>query len=385
MIDAAWDPSTARTPAEYVALLRQVRDRSGLSYRRIQRRAEAAGETLPASTLATMLGRSTLPREELVIALLRACGAAPDEIDRWVEARRDIASNTAVPPSNAATPPSNGTVPASNGTTPSSNGFTATSDSTESQTGTAGLHPSNIDVGAQVRAAHPRRRALFGTIVSAIVVLLVAGSGALVAALGHRGGRGPSAQSAPPVTSPPQAAVIPDPPAGGNYRIRATHSNRCLSERPYPTDDDHIYQTSCDRVVPAMSLDRVGGNYLIRTLHPEFGAGCMGVENADRQIGAVVADDYCAGADAVEFRLEPVGGPVPGFRLRPVHSGLCVGVVAGSTADWAPVRQLACDPAGKGQIFQLDPAPAPASPPAGQVETTPPAATTVPVVNSRPF
>jgi hypothetical protein len=45
------------TAEEFVVLLRHVRDRSGLSYRTIAKRAELAGAVLPASTLATMLAR----------------------------------------------------------------------------------------------------------------------------------------------------------------------------------------------------------------------------------------------------------------------------------------------------------------------------------------
>ncbi|WP_410821378.1 peptidoglycan-binding protein [Micromonospora sp. 050-3] len=78
----------AATAGDYVALLRDVRRCSGLTYREISRRASAAGHWLPASTLATMLGRITLPRERTVVAMLAACGV-PD-VERWVEMRRDI-------------------------------------------------------------------------------------------------------------------------------------------------------------------------------------------------------------------------------------------------------------------------------------------------------
>ncbi|WP_433132088.1 peptidoglycan-binding protein [Micromonospora sp. CA-240977] len=91
MDDAAQDPLTqATTAGEYVALLRDVRRRSGLTYREITRLASAAGHWLPPSTLATMLGRTTLPRERTVVALLVACGTTPADVTRWVEARRNI-------------------------------------------------------------------------------------------------------------------------------------------------------------------------------------------------------------------------------------------------------------------------------------------------------
>ncbi|GIJ24782.1 helix-turn-helix domain-containing protein [Micromonospora lutea] len=80
----------AATAIEYVGLLRDLRRRSGLTYREISRRASAAGHWLPPSTLATMLGRTTLPRERTVVALLAACGTPAAAIDQWVGLRHDI-------------------------------------------------------------------------------------------------------------------------------------------------------------------------------------------------------------------------------------------------------------------------------------------------------
>ncbi|WP_406068213.1 peptidoglycan-binding protein [Micromonospora sp. NBC_01638] len=91
MDDAARDPvPQAATAGEYVALLRDARRCSGLTYREISRRASATGHWLPPSTLASMLGRSTLPRERTVVALLAACGTTAGEVERWLGMRRDI-------------------------------------------------------------------------------------------------------------------------------------------------------------------------------------------------------------------------------------------------------------------------------------------------------
>ncbi|MEV5209514.1 peptidoglycan-binding protein [Micromonospora sp. NPDC053740] len=91
MDDAVRDPvPQAATAGEYVALLREVRRRSGLTYRELARRASAAGHWLPPSTLATMLGRTTLPRERTVVALLAACGTPAVQVDRWLATRRDL-------------------------------------------------------------------------------------------------------------------------------------------------------------------------------------------------------------------------------------------------------------------------------------------------------
>ncbi|MGC5033579.1 helix-turn-helix domain-containing protein [Micromonospora sp. DT229] len=91
MHEAARDPvPRTATAGEYVDLLRDIRRRSGLTYREISRRASACGHWLPPSTLATMLGRTTLPREQAVVALLTACGMPPATIEQWIELRHDI-------------------------------------------------------------------------------------------------------------------------------------------------------------------------------------------------------------------------------------------------------------------------------------------------------
>ncbi|WP_199561923.1 ATP-binding protein [Micromonospora deserti] len=65
---------------------------SGLSYRALERRARKAGDQLPASTVASALNRASLPSEEVVAALVRACGGDPVAVGEWVEARRALAS-----------------------------------------------------------------------------------------------------------------------------------------------------------------------------------------------------------------------------------------------------------------------------------------------------
>ncbi|WP_165947275.1 helix-turn-helix transcriptional regulator, partial [Micromonospora sp. 15K316] len=98
--DFGVDPTTATSPEQYVTLLRRVRDQSGLAYREIARRAHRNGDVLPASTLATMLGRATLPRRDVVTALLRACDLPDDRLSAWLAAWGRLASarTTATPP-----------------------------------------------------------------------------------------------------------------------------------------------------------------------------------------------------------------------------------------------------------------------------------------------
>ncbi|PZG17742.1 hypothetical protein C1I95_14890 [Micromonospora craterilacus] len=95
--DSDIDLTTATDAAQFVALLRRLRDQSGLPYRLIARRAETNGDVLPASTLATMLGRSTLPRRDLVLALLRACNVPFARQARWLDTWRHLAANRQLP------------------------------------------------------------------------------------------------------------------------------------------------------------------------------------------------------------------------------------------------------------------------------------------------
>ncbi|MBC6458207.1 LamG-like jellyroll fold domain-containing protein [Actinomadura sp. HBU206391] len=86
------DPDGARTAAEFVALLRSLKGWSGLTYRQLETRAQSNGDFLPRSTIATALGRESLPREELVRALVMACGCDAETVARWSSARRRLAT-----------------------------------------------------------------------------------------------------------------------------------------------------------------------------------------------------------------------------------------------------------------------------------------------------
>jgi hypothetical protein len=86
------DPQAAATAAAYVDALRRLKDWSGSSYRQLEKRAAAVGDVLPRATLTAVLTRDGLPREELVAALVRACGGDAAEVARWASARRRLAA-----------------------------------------------------------------------------------------------------------------------------------------------------------------------------------------------------------------------------------------------------------------------------------------------------
>ncbi|MFJ2770815.1 hypothetical protein [Streptomyces sp. NPDC087300] len=91
-------PTPTAGEAAFMAELRRLKAWSGLSYRELERAATAAGEVLPYSTAATMLGRDRLPREALLVAFVVACGLGADDTRRWVSVRRELAVGAAAPP-----------------------------------------------------------------------------------------------------------------------------------------------------------------------------------------------------------------------------------------------------------------------------------------------
>ncbi|PRY01702.1 helix-turn-helix domain-containing protein [Allonocardiopsis opalescens] len=97
-------PSAAIDEASFVAELRRLRTWSGLSFRQLERRASTAGDVLPSSTAATMLGKNRLPREDLLVTYVRACGLDGDDLKQWVITRALIAAGTPATPAAVSAP-----------------------------------------------------------------------------------------------------------------------------------------------------------------------------------------------------------------------------------------------------------------------------------------
>ncbi|MEU9792800.1 hypothetical protein AB0E27_19600 [Streptomyces sparsogenes] len=84
-------PHDATDSAQFVAVMRQLRQWANLSYRELERRATAAGDVLPRAPLAGALNRQELPRVDLVAAFVRACGGDEATVKAWVGARKRLA------------------------------------------------------------------------------------------------------------------------------------------------------------------------------------------------------------------------------------------------------------------------------------------------------
>ncbi|MFD5387899.1 RICIN domain-containing protein [Streptomyces sp. NPDC127074] len=323
------DPRSARNAAEFVALLRELKERSGLTYRHLEERATERGDVLARSTLSDALRQDVLPRTETLMAFLRACGEE-DRAGEWLEARNDIAAGR--PPlgiHGKNVEPESGT-------------------STESETLFA-------PEGEQREPSRDRRSVPRGRLIGAALAVLLLGAATLVVAMAADDGAPKTRDTAAPSV---RSALSTPPP--GTYRIRSVVSSLCLSELESKSGGN-IFQTECRRSVPVYALEESeDATVRLRSLHPVFGYGCLGVGQGSPKGGTQMMDDYCGHRGTAEsFRVQRVTKPVRGYRIKPVHSGQCVSVPGGSPRKGDPVLQLPCAADDTGQIFRFDPVRAP--------------------------
>ncbi|MFF8378960.1 helix-turn-helix domain-containing protein [Streptomyces sp. NPDC015661] len=315
------EPREARSPAEFLGRLQALKDWSGLTYRELSARAEAHGDVLPRSTVANMLSRPTLPREELLAAFVRACGLAPEAAEDWRTVRNALAARGVYEPDPGAVETA---VPAWPG---------------------AAETPEGPDGGEGGDRPGPRSRMRRGLVAAVALAGLVLAGVSVVAFLkdGHAG-------------HPPRT---PTAPAAGDVRIRVTGTEFCLGERR-GTRSGQVHQLPCAAAgVPGYALKELGGGrWRIVSDHPDFGPGCSGIPSGGRIPDAAYEDSECGDPTRVEsFTLEAYGTPVEGYRILPVDSatpGSCVTVVGDRSAAWARLAQAPCAPDAAGQLFDFD-------------------------------
>ncbi|MGW8556691.1 RICIN domain-containing protein [Streptomyces tubercidicus] len=325
------DPRCARTPAEFVRVMRAMKDRSGLTYRQLAVRAEGRGDVLPTSTLAGALSRGSLPRPEVVEAFVRACGGSPEDVDRWLGAHRDLSRGDP------------------DATAPEEAPVVGDTDASRAHEG----EPfPEVKEGSGPRWS-ARGRLIGGA--SLALLAVVGGSLAVTRFAGDEKAQAYVTGAASPSATPRPALSGPQP---GVYRIRSAASSLCLSEREGESGG-RVYQATCAKAVPVYSVEPVeGGAYRIRSLHPVFGYGCLGVTGGSTRAGAQLMDDYCGHRGSAErFQLQPAGRAR--YRLVPAHTGACASVPGGPPTQWTPVVQLSCRPDDPGQLFLFDSRPPP--------------------------
>ncbi|XVV04958.1 RICIN domain-containing protein [Actinosynnema sp. CA-248983] len=372
-------PPEAEDAAEFVAAMRALRVRSGYSFRVLERRAANVGEVLPTSTLNSALSRSTLPREQIVVAFVRACGGDEETAAAWARVRADLAAadlEAAEQEPEAVEPEP---LEASEPEKPAV---------IEPEPPAAPVAPVVETVPAVVR----RSRAVAvvsGVAAVALAVVLVAvlsdsppaaepnaaptstittASSAAETTTPTTTSTAPTENPAPasqnpqpvPVTTVPTTENRPQPPPNGGgprdgiQRLRLAHTGLCVGEGPERGNTQPrivLGQYDCATATPPTELERLAdGSFRIKLHNVDNGVGCATVDYRGTDVGVLIAGDDCADRADQRFTLEPVAA---GYRLRSVPGArYCIGVYGGSRSAGAQLIQDPCD-GGAHQVFQL--------------------------------
>ncbi|MCX5393272.1 helix-turn-helix transcriptional regulator [Streptomyces sp. NBC_00094] len=363
--ERAPDPREARNTAEFLARLQALKDWSGLTYRELSARAETHGEVLPRSTVANMLARATVPREELLTTFVRACGVGPSDLEEWQAVRRELAVRGVYAPVDGHPAGAGAGAEAEaevgaeaeaegdaevDGTAPAPDTAPAPSPgpAPSPAPGPSVVWPRDPDEppeDAPEPRPGPRSRIGRGLVATVALAGLVLAGVSVVAFL--RDGHG---------AHPPRTLTAP---AAGDVRIRVIGPDLCLGERR-GSRTGQIHQVPCpDAKVPSYGLEEAGGGrWRILSDHPDYGPGCSGIPSGGRIPDAAYEDSECGDPSRVEeFALEPYGTPVEGYRIVPAGSatpGSCVTVVGDREAAWARLAQAPCAPDAAGQLFSFD-------------------------------
>lgn len=352
-------PETARTSAEYVALLRRLKERSGLTYRQLEQRAAERGEVLARSTLADVLRRDALPRAEVVSALVRACGVPETAIPAWLAVRERLVVVGDV----AREAGREGRAGQGAGDEPGGRMRGASGGAVRRVIGGGG----GGAFGGRVRAASLAAVASLGTVALIVVGVLVwlprdgrSSSG------GGDGDRGRTTRTSEPSGTRADegaGAPVPPGPAPGLTRIRPVRApDLCLTDGDVRVDSGEskvvAMQRPCEEAVPPKTylLRADDGYYRIQWDHPRHGKGCLTLlSDSEFQHMFEPWDDCKVGGSSQLFRIERAEGTGKGtknaWRLRPGRgdADVCVGMRGGPEEKGAvAVAQGCADATGAG-------------------------------------
>ncbi|APY84588.1 hypothetical protein A7J05_01335 [Streptomyces alfalfae] len=344
-------PARARTPAEFTAALRTLRLWSGLTYRQLEGKATAHSDTLPASTIATTLGRVTLPREQFVDAFTRACGLGDEEARQWLEARRRIATAAPAQVGDEGVKEDVGDV-----------------QSDEAGKGGAGNAGDDAPPAPPSGASDLVRASRWRRVAALLGAVLIGVLGALGVDRMLRDSSKPAALPTMPVTGLRMLAV------GSWAQIHPARTPElCLTEG---RDRTGRYETAvaaqrpCDTAgSPQLYLEPLGRDTVqLQWHHPKYGVGCLTVLPSGPGRDLLEPRDECADDNrAQQFRIERFGPPAAGrFRIRPVSSDRCLSLRDQDTRDGAEIVQGRCSGAAD-QDFRIELTP----PPKTATESTP--------------
>ncbi|MFE6621429.1 helix-turn-helix domain-containing protein [Streptomyces sp. NPDC008086] len=302
------DPQQARDTAEFVAALRELKDRSGLTYRQLEERAAKQGEVLPRSTLADVLRGRTLPRPELLAAFVRACGDG-ERSAQWLTARDELARGK-------------------------------------------GAEESGVPPARDGRRLGAR---MFGVPVLPASVVLVALLGAAAWALAPAGGDGDTKGSG---NGGPAATDARSGLPRGRAQIRpALADGLCLTDGFGSRYASLVaVQRPCDEVAPQeTTLVPLGGNtFRIRWYHPDHGPGCLTALAEGPGAGLLEPWDDCG--RTTPLRIEPAGPDGSRRYSLRVDGRGCVAIRDADTAEGAEAVVEPCRPKDS-QVFVIRSAP----------------------------
>ncbi|QUH02402.1 XRE family transcriptional regulator [Saccharopolyspora erythraea] len=315
-------PHQARDADEFIALLRRLKQRSGLTYRQLEERAAARGQVLARSTLADVLGGKRLPRPELLAVFLHACGRG-DEVPAWLRARDALADREI------------------------SHGAGESLASTEPDAARDAAQPAGDE---RARSSSRRYSRALLPFVAAVAVMAAATTAVWMLLPSD----GPGENTA--VTG----AAVGRPAAGERVRLRPVAAPRlCLTDgqvRDGRYSSLVAVQRPCEEIAPQTTvLEPVGGDLRrIQWHHPGFGTGCLKALTDGPAAGLLEPWDACEKASS--FRLQPTEVWGRGaFALRVQGQG-CVGIAASDTAEGAEAVVEPCTGA-ESQAFLVEPAP----------------------------
>lgn len=329
-------PGEAADPAEFVDLLRHLKDRSRLTFRQLEQHAVAAGDVLARSTAADILRRSTLPRPEVLAAFVRACGAG-DQVDEWLRARDRLAA-----------------------------GAYASADPTVETS--VGASTGDVLTGGPDEA-RPRWFARPVPLALLVVATLLVGVGAFFwwpDDNERRTSEKPAVGQSPTGSAPAGGTTSgagQRSPASGRSRIHlARDPQLCISEgrdRSGRYESEVAAQRPCAGATPPETylVPVTDGMYFVRWEHPINGVGCLTVRREDPGRNLIEPQHQCR-TDSWDqlFRFEPTGSTSDAYRMRPAGSDLCVGIRDDDTEVPAEAAAEPCT-GQPDQVFLVDAVP----------------------------
>lgn len=311
-------PQQAATAEEFIAALRDLKERSGLTYRQLEDRAAERGEVLARSTLAEVLGGRRAPRPELLGAFVRACGDV-GRADEWIEAWEALARKGAGP--------------------------TAVDERAR--------FPVKVLVNI-LRLRVPSRVVVVAMAVAALTAAVTAWSVLSTGDAGDGGKAGNAGDGGPAAAS---ASVWPRLP-GGRVQIRPVVADgMCVTDgRVRGYEPLVAVQRPCGETAPQETLlEPLGGsNYRIRWYHPDHGRACLKALDGTAVAGLLEPWEACD--QASRFHIEPTGADGSRrYTLRVEGQGCMAVKGAKKTANTAVVMRP-CE-AKPHHVFVIKPAP----------------------------